>query len=494
METALRITKTDNVAVALRAIREQETVLGVTVKNRIDAGHKFALCDIPASSPVVKYGSVIGRAKAAIAAGEWVHAHNLRTTLSDEIEYRYEPSAPAKLPAPDASLSFEGFLREDGRAGIRNELWIIPTVGCVNKMAERLAAEANAALKAGCGVDGVYAFTHPYGCSQLGEDHEATRRILAGLATHPNAAGTLVIGLGCENNTIDAFKKLLDPARQGSLRFLVAQESPDELAEGLRLIGELAERAKLAKRETLPLSKLVVGLKCGGSDAFSGITANPLLGRLSDLLAANGASPALTEVPEMFGAELPLMARCVSREVFDKCAAMVNGFKAYFKRHGQVVYENPSPGNKKGGISTLEDKSLGCVQKGGLGPVCDVVPYGGRISTPGLNLLDGPGNDIVAVTALAAAGAQLVLFTTGRGTPLGGPVPTIKVSTNGDLASRKPSWIDFDAGTLLEGESFDSAVKRLTELSLDVCSGCARTRNEVNGYREIAIFKDGVTL
>ena len=367
-------------------------------------------------------------------------------------------------------------------------------MGCVNKMAERIAFEANAALTPGCGVDGVYAFTHPYGCSQLGEDHEATRRILAGLATHPNAAGTLVLGLGCENNTIEAFRKLLDPARLDSVRFLVAQDSLDELAEGLDLLAGLAAKAKLCKRESLSISKLVVGLKCGGSDAFSGITANPLLGRISDLLSVNGGSPVLTEVPEMFGAELPLMARCVSPEVFAKCAAMVNGFKAYFKRHGQVVYENPSPGNKKGGISTLEDKSLGCVQKGGLGPVCDVVPYGGRISTSGLNLLDGPGNDIVATTALAAAGAQLVLFTTGRGTPLGGPVPTLKVSTNSDLAARKPSWIDFNAGTLLEGESFDAAQSRILSLVLDVCSGRVKVKNELNGYREIAIFKDGVTL
>lgn len=494
METALRISPADNVAVALVELSPSSLALGVAIIDEIPAGHKFALRDIAAGADVVKYGCPIGSARAAIRAGEWVHTHNVKTKLADEIEYSYAPSAPAKLPAADPSLRFDGFLREDGRAGIRNELWIIPTVGCVNKMAERLASEASASLPPGCGVDGVYAFTHPYGCSQLGEDHEATRRILANLATHPNAAGALILGLGCENNTIEAFKKLLDAARLPSLRFLVAQDSPDELADGLKLLGELAERAKGFKRQPLPISKLVVGLKCGGSDAFSGITANPLLGRLSDLLSANGASPALTEVPEMFGAELPLMARCSSQEVFDKCATMVNGFKAYFKRHGQVVYENPSPGNKKGGISTLEDKSLGCVQKGGLGPVCDVVPYGGRVSTPGLNLLDGPGNDIVATTALAAAGAQLVLFTTGRGTPLGGPVPTLKVSTNSELAARKPSWLDFNAGTLLDGESFDSALGRLLALALDVSSGKAKTRNELNGYREIAIFKDGVTL
>ncbi len=495
MNEAIRISPLDNVAVALKDLPKGfETPFGVKLAEDVPAGHKFALSAIASGSDIVKYGAPIGHALKALAPGEWVHAHNLKTNLSGELDYVYKPASGFSPPASRPGLSFEGYLREDGRAGVRNEIWIIPTVGCVNKMAERLAAEANAALTPSSGVDGVFAFSHPYGCSQLGDDHEATRKILAALATHPNAGGALILGLGCENNVPASFMELLGDARKPSLRLLVVQDVGDELVEGRRLLAELAAHASKAKRTKLPLNKLAVGLKCGASDGFSGISANPLLGRLSDLLAACGGTPVLTEVPEMFGAELPLMDRCVSREVFDKCVAMVNGFKAYFQRHGQVVYENPSPGNKKGGISTLEDKSLGCTQKGGLGPVVDVVPYGGKLEKPGLNLLDGPGNDIVATTALVAAGAQIVLFTTGRGTPLGGPVPTVKVSTNSALARKKPNWIDFDAGPLLDGEPMDAALERLLALVLDVASGRAKARNEVNGYREIAIFKDGVTL
>lgn len=370
----------------------------------------------------------------------------------------------------------------------------MPTVGCVNAVAEALARAARARLPAGGSVEDVVAFPHPHGCSQLGEDHEKTRQILAGLVRHPNAGGVLVLGLGCENNTPESFRALLggfDPRR---VKFLVAQDVPDETAAGAAILDELIAFAGAARRQPVPVSALRVGLKCGGSDGFSGITANPLLGVFSDRLLSLGGTSVLTEVPEMFGAERLLMARCADRAVFDKCVRMVNGFKEYFLRHGQVVYENPSPGNKAGGITTLEEKSLGCTQKGGAGTVTDVLDYGAAVTRPGLNLLTGPGNDIVAATALAAAGCQLILFTTGRGTPLGSPVPVIKVATNSGLAARKPAWIDFDAGPLLTGTPMDELADNFFRVVLDVASGRRRTRNETHGFRDLAIFKDGVTL
>jgi altronate hydrolase len=489
----LRISPEDNVAVALEPLAEGAECDPCgslfTARTAVPRGHKIALSDIPAGRNVIKFGQPIGHALRDIAAGEWVHVHNLKTNLGGTGEYHYEPEVrePAAVEAP---RMFDGFVRANGDVGIRNEIWILPTVGCVNRICSALASR----YPSRPGIDGVHAFTHPYGCSQLGDDHENTRRILACLAQHPNAAAVLVVGLGCENNTMAGFKEAIgdcDPAR---FRFLSVQEAGDEMEEGLKLLDELAETAAAAKRVPMPLSSLKVGLKCGGSDGFSGITANPLVGALSDRLIAHGGTSVLTEVPEMFGAETLLMKRCVSREVFDGCVGMINGFKEYFLRHNQVVYENPSPGNKDGGISTLEEKSLGCTQKGGNGPVVDVLPYGGRLSRPGLNLLDGPGNDIVAVTVLAAAGAHMVLFTTGRGTPLGGPVPTVKISSNSELAARKSQWIDFDAGRLLYGASLDELADDLLDQVVAIASGTLTTKAETNGFREIAIFKDGVTL
>ncbi len=394
-------------------------------------------------------------------------------------------------PIPD---TFDGFVRAEGGAGVRNEVWIVPTVGCVNAVAEALARAAKAQLPAGGDVEDVVAFPHPHGCSQLGEDHEKTRQILSGLVRHPNAGGVLVLGLGCENNTPESFRALLggfDPRR---VKFLVAQDVPDEITAGAQLLDELITFAGAARRQPVPVAALRVGLKCGGSDGFSGITANPLLGVFSDRLLELGGTSVLTEVPEMFGAERLLMARCADRAVFDKCVRMVNGFKDYFLRHHQVVYENPSPGNKAGGITTLEEKSLGCTQKGGTGTVTDVLDYGERVTRPGLNLLTGPGNDIVAATALAAAGCQIILFTTGRGTPLGAPVPVIKVATNSDLTARKPNWIDFDAGPLLAGTPMPELADAFFRFVLATASGRTRTRNETRGFRDLAIFKDGVTL
>lgn len=492
----IQIHESDNVAVALVPIAQGETVeLGpyrVTAREDIDKGHKIAFKDISPGENVIKYGFPIGHATAPIAAGDYIHTHNMKTNLEGKLEYTYQPQLSAISADGSAKAEFMGYVRENGDIGIRNEIWIVNTVGCVNKTAEILAREANR-MFAGR-TDGIHAFVHPFGCSQLGDDHVMTQKILADMVKHPNAAGVLVLGLGCENNNIPEFKKMLGDYNEKRVKFMSTQEVSDEIEQGLQLIGELVAYAETFKRQPCPVSKLIVGLKCGGSDAFSGITANPLLGEFSDMLIARGGTSILTEVPEMFGAETILMNRCVNEDVFNKTVDLINNFKEYYIRHNQVVYENPSPGNKKGGISTLEEKSLGCTQKGGSGNVVDVLQYGDRVKTPGLNLLQGPGNDIVAVTALMAAGAHIILFTTGRGTPLGAPVPTVKVATNSDLASRKSGWIDFSAGQLLEGRDMPTVREEFFDFVLKVASGEVRTKNEINGYREISIFKDGVTL
>jgi altronate hydrolase len=484
----------DNVAVAAQNLTQGESIQGkdfcLTVREDVEKGHKIAFHDISEGGNIIKYGYPIGVATRVIMAGEYVHTHNSRTGLKGLLEYSYTAElVPGETKPPS---EFMGYVRENGQIGIRNEIWIINTVGCVNKTAEILANKANS-LYAGR-VDGVFHFPHPYGCSQLGEDHQATQKILADLVMHPNAAGVLVLGLGCENNNIPEFKKRLGEWDNSRVKFLVTQEVEEEIGEGLLLLDELVAYAEGFKRQSCPASKLIVGLKCGGSDAFSGITANPLVGVFSDMLIGQGGTTLLTEVPEMFGAEQLLMNRCRDEQVFHKTVRLINGFKEYYMRHKQEVYENPSPGNKKGGISTLEEKSLGCTQKGGTSTVQNVLGYGDRVTGSGLNLLEGPGNDMVAVTALAAAGAHMILFTTGRGTPLGAPVPTLKISSNTELYDRKRNWIDYNAGPVLEGQSLKEAGEELFHLALAVAGGEVSTRNERNGYREIAIFKDGVTL
>ncbi len=441
-------------------------------------GHKYALRDIAAGENIIKYGNPIGHATCDIKAGEHVHTHNVKTNLSGNLEYVYEPVFH-DIPAESGERTFMGYVRENGDVGIRNEIWIVNTVGCVNKVAEKLAAKT-----------GARHFPHPFGCSQLGDDQAITQKILCGMVNHPNAAGVLVLGLGCENNNIEVFKSVLGEYNPERVKFLNTQDHDDDIAAGVALIEELKAYAARFERTPVPVSKLRLGLKCGGSDGYSGITANPLVGRLSDKLIANGGSCVLTEVPEMFGAEHLLMQRCESREVFDKTVRLINDFKDYYTRHNQVIYENPSPGNKKGGITTLEEKSLGCVQKGGLSKVVDVLDYGDRLTKNGLSLLNGPGNDIVAITNLMAAGVHIILFTTGRGTPVGAPVPTVKVATNHSLAERKQSWIDFDASPTLEGNEL---TEEFFDYVIEVASG-RETRNEINDYREISIFKDGVTL
>ncbi len=444
----------------------------------LEDGHKYALRDIAEGENIIKYGNPIGHATCDIKKGEHVHTHNTKTNLSGNLEYTYTPCF-YDIAEEDKNRTFMGYVRENGEVGIRNEVWIVNTVGCVNKVAEAIAA-----------ATGARSFPHPFGCSQMGDDQATTQKILAGMVNHPNAAGVLVLGLGCENNNIDVFKGVLETWDDRRVKFLNCQDSSDEVADGIKIVKELQAYADTFKRTEVSVSKLKVGLKCGGSDGYSGITANPLVGRLSDKVIAMGGSCVLTEVPEMFGAEHLLMQRCENEEVFDKTVALINNFKDYYARHNQVIYENPSPGNKKGGITTLEEKSLGCIQKGGLSKVVDVLDYGDRLSKNGLSLLNGPGNDIVAITNLMAAGVHMVLFTTGRGTPVGSAVPTVKIATNHGLAERKANWIDFDASPTLEGNPLTN---ELFEFIVEVANG-KETKNEIHGYREISIFKAGVTL
>ncbi len=490
MPDFIQIHPKDNVAVALRSVPAGTVFGGVTAKTDIPQGHKMALTALNCSDQVMKYGFSIGHATSAVQPGDWVHTHNMKTNLSGEIEYTYNPKLA--FPEPKQPDTFMGFRRKDGRAAIRNEIWIIPTVGCVNDVAKTLVKE-NQDLVTGT-IEGLYTYTHPFGCSQTGADHAQTRKLLAALTRHPNAAAVLVLALGCENLTHEQFVEELGEYDSDRVKFLTCQNVEDELVAGREILEQLAAYAGQFQREEIPASGLVIGMKCGGSDGLSGITANPTVGRFSDLLVAQGGSTVLTEVPEMFGAEGFLMDRCVNEEVFHKAVNMINGFKNYFIRHNEVVYENPSPGNKAGGITTLEDKSCGCVQKGGSAPIMDVIGYGDAVTTKGLNMLYGPGNDLVSATALTAAGAHMVLFTTGRGTPFGAPAPTMKIATNTPLATKKKNWIDFNAGVVADGKrTLDEAGADLLQLVLEVASG-KQTRAEEHGFREISIFKDGVVL
>jgi len=489
MKSAHVICGKDNVAVALRDLTAGETAAEVCLAENIPAGHKFARCAIKAGDPVIKYGESVGRATEDIPAGAHVHSHNLKSGLGGPGEYVWQPRA-TELPAADMP-GFMGYRRKDGRVGIRNEVWIIPTVGCVNAIARTV--ESRCAHMAVGSVERIVAYNHPYGCSQLSEDHEMTRRFLCALINHPNAGAVLVLGLGCENNHIAGMQEQLGAWDPDRVAFLNCQDTEDELLAAETIMERLCAHAASVKREPCAASDLVIGLKCGGSDGFSGISANPLLGRLSDRIIAAGGSAILTEVPEMFGAEHLLMARCHNAETFRDTVEMINSFKSYFMRYGEGVDENPSPGNKAGGITTLEEKALGCTQKGGTAPVADVLAYADAVRRPGLSLLYAPGNDLVASCALAAGGAQMVLFTTGRGTPFGCPVPTVKISSNTPLYEKKRRWIDFDAGPLLSGADPECMAESFAEYILSVASG-RKTLSEELPKTDLAIFKDGVTL
>lgn len=489
MNKLFKINDKDNVAVALDELKKGEIIDNIKLLDDIPFGHKVLLNDLKNGENIIKYGNPIGHLTIDCKKGEHIHEHNLKTNLSDIIEYKY--CDENEYQPKKCDVTFNGYLRQDGRAATRNEIWIIPTVGCVNNTAKRLEKIGQDIIGDGC--DGVFAYTHPFGCSQLGDDQENTRKILASLANHPNAGGVLIVSLGCENTNAEIFKKYLGEYNKKRIKFLVTQDCENELEKGEKLLKQLYSFVKSFKREPIPINKLVVGYKCGGSDAFSGITANALCGRLTDKLTSFGTSAILTEVPEMFGAEKLLMKRCENEKVFNKCVNMINSFKQYFFSHNQECYENPSPGNHDGGITTLEEKSLGCIQKGGKAVITDVLEYGEHCKKQGLNLLTGPGNDIVSTTNLTAAGANIILFTTGRGTPLGASVPTIKVSSNSRLAKRKSNWIDFNAGELIESNDFENMTEEIFKLLIDIASG-RQTKNEQNGYRDISIFKDGVIM
>ncbi len=493
MQDIIKINQEDNVAVALRPIAKGETLtvgdVSVTVLEEIPQGHKVALRPVKAGEKVVKYGFCIGFAKEDIEAGGWVHVHNLKTALGDLLTYEYEPVGGTLEEGQRAA--FQGFRRTDGRAGVRNEIWIIPTVGCVNSIAKALEKDAQRLI--GGSLEEVVAFPHPYGCSQMGDDQEHTRTVLADMIHHPNAGGVLVLGLGCENSNIPVLKEYIGEYDEQRVRFLQCQDVEDEHEAAMEILEELAVYVKGFVREPIDAGELIIGMKCGGSDGLSGITANPTVGAFSDLLISKGGTTILTEVPEMFGAETILMNRCENRELFDKTVDLINDFKNYFTSHNQTIYENPSPGNKKGGISTLEDKSLGCTQKSGSAPVKGVLAYGEPVKAKGLNLLSAPGNDLVASTALAVSGAQIVLFTTGRGTPFASPVPTVKISSNSALAGKKNNWIDFNAGRMVEDKSKEELAKELFDYVLEVASG-RKVKAEEAGFHDMAIFKQGVTL
>ncbi len=491
----IKINPSDNVAVALVDLKQGEklTVDGVeiTMNSDIPAGHKFALAGVDADSHIIKYGYPIGHARENIKQGDWVNEKTIKTNLNSVLDYEYQPH-DVLLDIPKQQLTFKGYKRANGEVGVRNEIWIIPTVGCVNGTVNSLAENLRSETQ-NKGVDAIVAYPHNYGCSQLGDDHENTRKVLRDMVLHPNAGGVLVVGLGCENNQVKAFRELLGEVDESRIKFMETQKVDDEDETGMNLLREIYDVVSKDQRVDVPISELKIGLKCGGSDGFSGITANPLLGVFSDFLIALGGSTVLTEVPEMFGAETILMNRCVNKNIFDKTVLLINDFKHYFEQNNQPIYENPSPGNKAGGISTLEEKSLGCTQKCGKSLVKDVLMYGERLKTKGLSLLSAPGNDLVAATALGASGCHMVLFTTGRGTPFGSFVPTMKISTNTPLYNKKRGWIDFNAGTIVENESIEQVKTRFVEYLISVVSG-EPVNNEKKGYREIAIFKTGVTL
>jgi altronate hydrolase len=495
MKEIIKINEKDNVVVALRDLSKSEIIevenKKIEIKEDIKRGHKGAISDFKVNDNVIKYGYPIGHAIKDISIGEWIHTHNIKTNLDGIMEYNFKQQLK-QVSIENRNLTFDGYKRANGNVGIRNELWIVPTVGCVNGIGERIIEKFKEDVKP-VGIDSVEIFKHNYGCSQLGDDHANTRTMLGNLVKHPNAGGVLVLGLGCENNTMAEFIESLGEYDSTRIKFLVSQEVSNEIEEGAKILRELYENMKDDKRESVSLSNLKVGLKCGGSDGFSGITANPLVGSFSDFLVAQGGTTILTEVPEMFGAETILMNRAKDNETFDKTVHLINDFKEYFMAYNQPIYENPSPGNKAGGITTLEDKSLGCTQKSGDSTVVGVLKYGETLKTNGLNLLSGPGNDLVAASALAAAGCHMVLFTTGRGTPFGTFVPTMKISTNTPLYNLKPHWMDFNAGTLVEDKTLSEVTEEFIKYVVEVANG-KYVNNEINKFKELAILKQGVTL
>lgn len=492
----IRIHETDNVGIAVEGAKRGDKLvcdqISCIATMDIPVNHKIALKNFDQGDIIIKYGNKIGVATQKIQEGDWVHSHNMETGLSGLLEYSYNPTEKSAVHAKVKKNTFRGYIRENGSVGTRNEIWVVPTVSCVNHTTQMIVEKAKE--KYGHLCDGIYAFPHNAGCSQLGTDHLVTQRILASIVKHPNAGGVLIVSLGCENNNLKEFRPVLGEINENRIKFMIAQEEGDEIEAGVKKIGEIASFISADKREEVPVSKLKIGFKCGGSDALSGVTANPLCGKVSEMVTSEGGTAILTEVPEMFGAETILMNRADSGETFGKIVNLINDFKQYYMDYKQPIYENPAPGNKAGGITTLEEKSLGCIQKGGYCTVTDTLMYGENAHKAGLNLMNGPGNDSVSITNLVAAGAQIILFTTGRGNPLGTSVPAIKIASNTDLYTRKRHWFDFNAGSLLDGDTMENLSEQMWNKIISVCSGDTRTQNEIYGYKDIMIFKNGVLL
>lgn len=490
MKRYIKLGDSDNVAVALQDIAKGEAIElpegKIVTLDDTPKGHKFALRDISAGEKVIKYGSVIGKAIKDINKGEWVSTHNLKTLLKPEWKPEWKGNKAKEVNVSIPQKTFWGFKRKNGKVGIRNEIWIIPTVGCINGVLKDFARSVERPEW----IDDVKVLSHPYGCSQLGGDLENTKRILSGLARNPNAGGVMVVGLGCENLQLSYMKEELK--NHPNVSFLMLQAVNDEYEALFKSFSEVAERA-YSERTECPISSLTIGVKCGGSDSLSGITANPLVGKVSDYITYYGGTVLMSEIPEIFGAEDEIISRIEDEEVFNKFVRAITWFRNYYTRYNQPVSENPSPGNIKGGITTLEEKSLGAVKKSGSNKVTDVLWYGEEAKRSGVNIVFGPGNDLVSTTALAGSGAVMILFTTGRGTPFEAVVPTIKISTNSDLKRRRPDWIDFNAGEIAEGKDMDELLRELINLIIEVANG-GRTKGEERGLQEIAIFKDGVIL
>lgn len=488
MNTLLRLHPKDNVALALRPLPSgaRVSVEGISLFTRdpIPYGHKVALVSIPKGGRIIKYGYPIGRAVRSISPGEHVHVHNTESGRAHGDTARPVIREESSLIPRFPQDTFLGFRRQDGRVGVRNHVLVMASVHCVNGGVERIGRE----------VPGVVALPHIYGCSQLGEDLAQTRRVLEGYVSHPNVGATLIVGLGCEALPT---RELVDGLRDRGYRveLLLLQEiggSRAAVRKGKELAAELLGEVGKLRPEPVPLSELVVGVECGGSDAWSGVTANPAVGAIADALVAHGGTVILSEVTEFIGAEHILAARAISPEVGKAI------LRAVARREGVAVEmgvdlrgAQPSPGNMEGGLTTIEEKSLGAIVKGGTTPVREFLGYGERPSARGLVVMDTSGNDLESVTGMVAGGAQVVLFTTGRGTPVGNPiVPVIKISSNTPLYERMRDDLDFDAGSILRGEPPTSVAARLAALLLEVAGG-RPTQAEVWGHREFAIEPRG---
>jgi altronate hydrolase len=475
MSRVLILNPADDIAVALDDVATGETPEGLDGPARADIaqGHKIARHAVPEGGIVRRYGQVIGRAKTAIEAGDHVHVHNLAMA---EDGREAEVGADVHPPVPLTDATFQGIVRKDGRVGTRNYIGVLTSVNCSATVARRIAdAFPDASLPKG--VDGVVAFTHQGGCggSSLSTDVELLQRTLAGYARHPNFAAILIVGLGCEANQIPDWLRKSELETGTTLRAMTIQEAGGTaraIEAGIEIVRELVDEAAKVERQTVSASHLTVGLQCGGSDGWSGVTANPALGAAVDLLVAHGGSAMLSETPEIWGAEHLLLRRATSQGVADKLNARLDWWRAYADKHGMELNNNPSPGNLKGGLTTILEKSLGAVAKSGSTPLTDVIGYAEPLKTQGLTFMDSPGYDPCSATGQIASGANLIVFTTGRGSVFGAkPAPSIKVASNAKLASWMDEDMDIDASPVLTGTPMAEVGAEIFERMLAVASG-----------------------